>query len=213
MSDAAASTVPRRGVCLVLVAASGVGKSSIARALLAEDAAITLSISVTTRAPRPGEQDGAHYHFITQPAFDRLVADGALLEWAGVFDARYGTPAAPVHEALDAGRDMLFDIDWQGARQLRVALPDDIVQVALLPPSLAELERRLVARGQDAPARIAQRMAKAQDEIAHWSDADHVVVNRDFDAALADVRAVLRAARLARHRQPGMAEFVARLSA
>jgi guanylate kinase len=196
----------------VLVAPSGTGKSSIARALLDDDAGITLSVSVTTRAPRPNELDGVHYRFIDRAAFDAMVADDALLEWAGVYDDRYGTPAAPVRAALAAGRDMLFDIDWQGARQLRAALPGDVVQVALLPPSLPELERRLVARGQDSAERIARRMAQAQDEIAHWEDADHVVVNRDFAVALADVRAVLRAARLARARQVGIADFVARLS-
>jgi guanylate kinase len=201
----------RRGLCLVLVAPSGTGKSSIARALLAADDGITLSVSVTTRAPRPGERDGVHYHFIDRAAFDAMVADSALLEWAGVYDDRYGTPAAPVRAALAAGRDMLFDIDWQGARQLRSALPGDVVQVALLPPSLAELERRLVSRGQDSPERIARRMTKARDEIAHWQDADHVVVNREFDVALADVRAVLRAARLARERQVGLVDFVAQL--
>jgi guanylate kinase len=195
----------------VLVAPSGAGKSSIARALLADHRDLRLSISVTTRPPRPGEQDGVHYHFIDRAGFDALAAEGALLEWAAVYDDCYGTPAGPVRAALAAGDDMLFDVDWQGAAQLRAALPGDVVQVCILPPSLAELERRLVARGQDSPGRIARRMAKARDEIAHWQDADHVVINRDFSAALDDVRAVLRAARLARARQVGMAAFVAGL--
>jgi guanylate kinase len=207
------SEIARRGLCLVLVAPSGAGKSSIARALLEDDARLSLSVSVTTRPARPGEQQGRHYHFVDQPAFDAMVAAGGLLEWARVFDACYGTPAEPVRGALAAGRDMLFDIDWQGARQLRAALPGDVVQVAILPPSLAELERRLHARGQDSPERIARRMARARDEIARCDEADHVIVNRDFDAALADARAILRAARLQRTRLVGLAEFVGRLGA
>jgi len=206
------SSIARRGLCLVLVAPSGAGKSSIARALLADDPALSLSVSATTRAPRPGEQDGVHYHFVTRDTFEAMVANRALLEWAEVYEDRYGTPAAPVHAALQAGRDMLFDIDWQGARQLRSSLPGDVVQLAILPPSLAELEHRLRARGQDSPERIARRMAKAQDEIAHCREADHVIVNRAFDAAVADARAVLRAARLATARQSGLASFLAELA-
>ncbi len=205
--------VARRGVCLVLVAPSGAGKSSLARALLAEDAGLALSVSVTTRAARPGEQDGTHYHFITPAAFDGMVAKGALLEHATVFDHGYGTPAAPVRAALEAGRDMLFDIDWQGAAQLRQKLPGDVVQVGILPPSLEELERRLRARAQDSEARIQARMARARDEAGHAREADHVVVNTDFDAALADLRACLRAARLARARQTGLEAFLRTLGA
>ena len=160
---------------------------------------------------RPGERQGEHYDFLDDAAFDALLAAGGLLEWAKVYDDRYGTPAAPVRAALAAGRDMLFDIDWQGARQLRASLPGDVVQVAILPPSLAELERRLVARGQDSAARIAARMQKARDEIAHWQDADHAIVNDDFATALADVQAILRAARLSRARLSGMEDFVAGL--
>lgn len=205
------NSIPRRGLCLVLVAPSGAGKSSISRALLAADASLSLSVSATTRAPRPGERQGEHYDFLDDAAFDALLAAGGLLEWAKVYDDRYGTPAAPVRAALAAGRDMLFDIDWQGARQLRASLPGDVVQVAILPPSLAELERRLVARGQDSAARIAARMQKARDEIAHWQDADHAIVNDDFATALADVQAILRAARLSRARLSGMEDFVAGL--
>lgn len=212
MSDAVPSRIARRGLCLVLVAPSGAGKSSIARALLAGETDLSLSVSVTTRAPRPVEQDGVHYHFIDTAAFDAMVAGDALLEWARVYDDRYGSPAEPVHAALRTGRDMLFDIDWQGARQLRAALPGDVVQLAILPPSLAELERRLRARGQDSPERIARRMAKARDEIAHCSEADYVIVNRDFEAAVADARAVLRAARLASARQRGLESFIASLA-
>jgi guanylate kinase len=208
----AGGTIARRGLCLVLVAPSGAGKSSIARALLASDAELGLSISATTRAPRPGEQDSVHYRFVTPCTFDAMIAQGALLEWAQVYDDRYGSPAAPVRAALQAGRDMLFDIDWQGAAQLRAALPGDVVQLAILPPSLAELEHRLRARGQDAPERIARRMAKARDEIAHCREADYVIVNRDFDAAVADAHAILRAARLARSRLSGLEDFLADLA-
>jgi guanylate kinase len=212
LSDPGLPEIARRGLCLVLVAPSGAGKSSIARALLAEDAALSLSVSVTTRPPRPGEQDGEHYHFVDLPEFDAMAAGGRLLEWAQVFDARYGTPADPVRAALAAGRDMLFDIDWQGARQLRAALPGDVVQLAILPPSLAELERRLHARAQDSPERIVRRMAKARDEIAHCHEADHVIVNRDFATALDDARAILRAAQLTRARLIGLEDFVAALA-
>lgn len=203
----------RRGVCFVLVAPSGAGKSSLARALLAEDALLSLSVSVTTRAARSGEIDGTHYHFVTPAAFDDMVAKRALLEHATVFDHGYGTPAAPVRLALQAGRDMLFDIDWQGAAQLREKLPGDVVQIGILPPSLAELEHRLRARAQDSEPRIAARMARARDEAGHARDADHVVVNTDFAVALADLRACLRAARLARARQTGLEEFLRTLGA
>ena len=203
----------RRGVCLVLCAASGAGKSSIGRALLASEPALRLSISVTTRAPRPGETEGEHYFFRSLPEFHALVAQGEIMEHAEVFGRFYGSPRAAVRDALEAGRDVLFDIDWQGHRQLRVALPGDVVCVHLLPPSLAELERRLGARGQDSAAEVARRMAAARDEIAHWTDADHVLVNGDFAATVAGVRAVLHAARSARPRQPGLAGLVAGLLA
>ena len=203
----------RRGVCLVLCAASGAGKSSIGRALLASEPALRLSISVTTRAPRPGETEGEHYFFRSVPEFHALVAQGEIMEHAEVFGRFYGSPRAAVRDALEAGRDVLFDIDWQGHRQLRVALPGDVVCVHLLPPSLAELERRLGARGQDSAAEVARRMAAARDEIAHWTDADHVLVNGDFAATVAGVRAVLHAARSARARQPGLARLVAGLLA
>lgn len=204
--------IRRRGLCLVLVAPSGTGKSTLAQALLALDPAIALSVSATTRAPRPGERQGVDYDFVDDAAFDALLAGGGLLEWARVYDDRYGTKAAPVHAALAAGRDVLFDIDWQGAQQLRRALPGDVVQVAILPPSLDELERRLVLRAQDAPERIRRRMARARDEIAHCREADHVIVNGQLDAAIADAASVLRAARLARTRLVGLEDFVAQLA-
>jgi len=198
----------RRGLCLVIAAPSGAGKSTITRALLASDDAVSLSVSVTTRAPRPGEQEGVHYYFRNQAEFESLAASGALLEWASVFGRSYGTPRAPVEQALAAGRDVLFDIDWQGFRQLRAALPIDVVGVFLLPPSLAALEQRLCGRGSDEPEEIARRMQAARDEIAHWAEFDHVVINDVVERAVEDVRAILRAARLATRRQPGLTRLV-----
>ena len=212
-----AMTVPqpagRRGVCLVLCAASGAGKSSVSRALLDSEPDLALSISVTTRAPRPGEMEGVHYFFRSVTQFRAMVASGEIMEHAEVFGRFYGSPRAPVLSALSRGQDVLFDIDWQGHLQLRAALPGDVVCVHLLPPSLAELERRLAARAQDSVAEVARRMAEARTEIAHWSDADHVLVNADFAATVAGVRAVLHAARSARARQPGLERVVAGLLA
>jgi guanylate kinase len=205
------TALPRRGVCLVIAAPSGTGKSSVSRALLAAEPELSLSISATTRAPRPGEVDGVHYHFRDAAGFLAMVEAGGMLEHAEVFGRRYGTPRAPVEAALAAGRDVLFDIDWQGHLQLRERLPGDVEGVFLLPPSMAELERRLRARGQDAEAEIARRMAAARGEIAHWTDFGHVLVNRDFDETVAAVRAVLRAARVRRGRQPWLEGFVADL--
>ncbi len=202
------SSIPRRGVCLVISAPSGAGKTAITRALLAQENELMVSVSATTRAPRPGERDGVHYHFRDKASFDAMVAEGALLEWAEVFGRFYGTPRAPVEQALSAGRDMVFDIDWQGHQQLRAALPGDVTGVFVLPPSLPALEARLRARGGDDAAEIARRMAKAHDEIGHWAEFDHVVVNDDFEQAVASVRAVLHAARLATARQPGLQAFV-----
>lgn len=204
--------IERRGLCLVIAAPSGGGKSSITRALVAREPDLTLSVSVTTRQPRARERDGIDYHFRTQAEFDALVAGGGLLEWAHVFGRSYGTPRAPVEQALAEGRDVVFDIDWQGHRHLRAALPSDVVGVFILPPALADLEERLRTRAGDDDAEIAQRMAKAREEIAHWPEFDHVVVNDDFDAAVASVRSVLHAARLATARQTdGLREFVSRL--
>ena len=202
----------RRGVCLVIAAPSGTGKSTITRALLANEPELSLSISATTRPPRPGEQDGVHYHFRTPAAFDAMVADGAMLEHAHNFGRSYGSPRAPVQRALAAGRDVVFDIDWQGFRQLRVALPADVVGVFILPPSLDALERRLRNRGGDSEDEIARRMASARDELAHWAEFDHVVVNRDLDVAVMDVKGCLHAARCATARQPGLPSFVASLA-
>lgn len=203
--------IARRGVCLVVAAPSGAGKSTITRALLGTEPDLSLSVSATTRTPRPAEQDGVHYHFRTQAEFEAMAAAGALLEWATVFGRSYGTPRALVEAALAAGRDVVFDIDWQGHRQLRAALPGDVVGVFVLPPSLAALHARLQARGSDSAAEIGRRMAAAQSELAHWAEFDHVLVNHDLAEATAGVRAVLHAARSARVRQPGLAGFVAGL--
>jgi guanylate kinase len=190
----------RRGLCLVLAAPSGAGKTSLSHALLAEDALLQLSISVTTRAPRAGEVDGKHYYFVEQPVFDAMAANGELLEHAYVFGRSYGTPRAPVEAALASGRDVLFDIDWQGFRQLRAAMPTDVVGVFIKPPSLDVLRARLQGRGDDS-AQVERRMAHAEDEMAHAGEFDFIVENEDFDTALADMRAVLRATRLATSRQ------------
>ncbi len=198
---------PRRGLCLVLAAPSGAGKTSISRALLAAEPGLHLSISATTRAPRTGEQEGIHYFFRDRPAFDAMIEAGALLEWADVFGQRYGTPRAPVAAALARGEDVLFDIDWQGHRQLRAALPGDVVGVFIMPPTLADLEARLRARG-DAPAEITRRMAAAEDEIAHANEFDYCIVNETLAEAIATTGAILRAARAATARQTWLAKGV-----
>ena len=204
---------PRRGVCLVIAAPSGAGKSSVSRALLDSEAALHLSVSATTRTPRPGEVEGIHYHFLDEQKFLAMVAAGEMLEHAEVFGRRYGTPRGPVEAAMAAGRDVLFDIDWQGYRQVKEKLPQDLVGVFLLPPDMAELERRLRGRGTDSEAEVAKRMAAARGEISHWDEFDHVLVNQDLAATVAQVRAILHAARSARARQPGLAGFVAGLLA
>ena len=204
----------RRGLCLVLAAPSGAGKTTIARRLLAASADLALSVSVTTRAPRPGERDGIDYHFRDPAAFDALVAAGGMLEWARVLGRDcYGTPRAPVEAALAAGRDMLFDIDWQGYRSLHAALPGDVVGVFVLPPSRDALAARLAGRGGDSAAEIARRMARADAEIAHAGEFDHVIVNDDLENAVAAVAAVLAAARSATARLSGLAAFLAGLAA
>lgn len=201
----------RRGVCLVLSSAPGVGKTSVSRAVLEMEPDLSLSVSATTRPRRPGELDGVHYFFKTQAEFDAMAEGGDLLEYARFLDRSYGTPRAPVEAALEAGRDVLFDIEWQGHRQLRGKLPGDVVGIHLLPPSLAELERRLRGRAQESEAEIARRLDIARAEIAHWSDFDHVLINHDFDRTVAEVRAILHAARSSRARQPWLPGFVADL--
>jgi guanylate kinase len=207
------TAIARRGVCLVLAAPSGAGKSTLARALRAREPGLAVSVSVTTRAPRPGEQEGVAYHFRSPEAFAAMVAAGEMLEWAQVLGRdSYGTPRAPVEAALAAGQDMIFDIDWQGYRSLRAALPGDVVGVYLLPPSLAALRARLEARGGDAPGEVARRMALAQADMSHCTEFDHVVVNDDLEAAIAAVTAVLAAARSATGRLVGLTGLVAGLS-
>jgi guanylate kinase len=204
--------IARRGVCLVLAAPSGAGKTAITGALLETEPDLRRSVSVTTRAPRPGEVDGFHYHFRDQPTFERMVAADELLEWARVLGRHnYGTPRAPVEQALRDGKDLVFDIDWQGHHALRIALPEDVVSVFILPPDLAALECRLRRRSADDSAEISRRMQLARDEISHWLEFDNVVVNDDFERAVAAVRAVLHAARLMTRRRIGLKDFVGRL--
>lgn len=190
----------RRGLCLVLAAPSGAGKTTLSRALLEIDDQLSLSVSVTTRDRRPGEKEGKHYHFINQEQFDEMARQGELLEYAGVFGRSYGTPRGPVEAALAAGQDVMFDIDWQGFRQLQAALGDDVVGVFIKPPSLEVLLNRLIKRGDDAE-QIENRMQHAEAEISHAAEFDYVVVNQDLDVALADIRAILRASRLQSRRQ------------
>ncbi len=199
----------RRGVCLVISAPSGAGKSTIANALRGSEPELRHSVSVTTRAPRAGEVEGVHYYYRSADAFDAMARSGALLEWATVFGRGYGTPRAPVEAWLASGRDMVFDIDWQGHRQIRAALPQDVVSLFVLPPSFDVLEHRLRARAADDSEEIARRMLAARDEIAHWHEFDHVIVNADLDRSIGEARAVLHAARLSTPRQLGMPALVA----
>ena len=205
--------IARRGLMFVLSSPSGAGKTTLSRLLLGADAGLELSISVTTRAKRRGETDGRDYHFIDRARFDAMVENGELLEWAEVFNHCYGTPRRPVDKALRAGRDVLFDIDWQGTQQLREKARDDLVSVFILPPSASELERRLHTRAQDSHDIIGARMAKAADEMSHWPEYDYVIVNTDKDLAFAEVRAILAAERLKRERQIGLSAFVRGLQA
>ncbi len=205
------SKLERRGVLFVLSSPSGAGKSTIARMLLAAEPAIAMSVSVTTRPMRPGEIDGKDYHFVDLERFKAMVADGEFLEWAHVFDHRYGTPKAPVDRMLEEGRDVLFDIDWQGAQQLFQQAGGDVVRVFILPPSVEELGRRLEARGTDDAAVVAARMARASSEISHWDGYDYVLINDDVERCFAQVRSILEAERLKRSRQTGLIGFVRKL--
>ncbi|HEX3667471.1 MAG TPA: guanylate kinase [Rhizomicrobium sp.] len=200
--------IARRGLMLVLSSPSGAGKTTLSRLLLENDSGLSLSVSMTTRPKRAGERDGVDYVFVGAPAFDAAVRDGALLEHATVFDHRYGTPRAPIDEALARGRDVLFDIDWQGTQQVREKTRDDLVSIFVLPPSHTELERRLKARALDSDDVVARRMAKANDEISHWAEYDYVIVNDDLDRALANITTILAAERLKRDRQIGLSDFV-----
>jgi guanylate kinase len=200
--------VERRGLMFVLSSPSGAGKTTLSRMLVAETPALQMSVSATTRPKRPGEVDGKDYHFVDQKRFDAMVANGELLEWAKVFDNRYGTPRAPVETSLAAGKDVLFDIDWQGTQQLRSRSPNDVVSVFILPPSVSALEQRLHTRAQDSEEVIRSRMKKAGDEMSHFDAYDYIVVNDNIGIAFEAVKSILRAEQLKRERQVGLAGFV-----
>jgi len=202
------STRQRRGLLIVLSSPSGAGKTTIARMLLDADSEVTMSISATTRPKRPGEVEGSDYHFVDDAEFDRLIDAGEFVEWAPVFGSRYGTPKVPVKQALKEGRDILFDIDWQGTQQLHSAMGEDLVRIFILPPSMAELERRLRERGTDSEQVVADRMQRAASEISHWAEYDYVLVNAETDSCLAQVRTIVAAERLKRARQVGLVTFV-----
>jgi len=204
-----AENTPRRGLLLILSSPSGAGKSTLAKRLMEWDPTLRFSVSATTRAPRAGEVDGRDYYFRSREAFEAMVKAGEMLEHAEVFGNFYGSPKGPVEVAMAEGRDTLFDIDWQGGQQIRnSALGRDVVSIFVLPPSIAELDRRLRSRGQDSDAVIAGRMAKSQSEISHWAEYDYVLVNTDIDDAFAQLQTILQAERLRRDRQPALSDFV-----
>jgi guanylate kinase len=205
--------IARRGLMLVLSSPSGAGKTTLSRMLLKSDPNVVLSVSVTTRPKRQGEVAGRDYHFIDHARFDTMAKAGELLEWAEVFGHCYGTPLAPVQKALAQGRDVLFDIDWQGTQQLNERARGDIASIFVLPPSIPELERRLHARALDSKHVIEQRMAKAADELSHWAEYDYVIVNDSLDRAFADVQTILATERLKRERQTWISDFVRGLQA
>jgi guanylate kinase len=204
---------PRRGLLIILSSPSGAGKSTLSRRLLEFDPEVRFSISATTRPPRPGEVEGRDYYFRSRREFEAMAAAGDMLEWAEVFGNLTGTPRAPVEAAIDEGHDVLFDVDWQGGQQIRnSSLRDAVVSIFILPPSMAELEARLRARGQDTPEVVARRMAKSRDEISHWAEYDFVLVNESLRQCESELRAIIRAERLRRDRQPGLMGFVTRLN-
>ena len=207
-SENGTSAIQRRGLMLVLSSPSGAGKTTLSRQLLDNDKQIQLSVSCTTRPKRPGERDGVDYRFVDTATFRGMIERKEFLEYAEVFGNYYGTPRAPVDEALAAGRDVLFDIDWQGTQQLRDKGRADLVTVFVLPPSTRDLEKRLLTRAQDSKQIVAERMAKAADEMSHWAEYDYVVVNRDIGTSLTNLKAILTAERLKRERQVGMSVFV-----
>lgn len=198
----------RRGLMLIVAAPSGAGKTSLCRRLVSDHADLELSISVTTRGVRPGEKDGRDYHFITDAEMDQLIADKALLEYASVHGARYGSPKDPVERALSHGRNVLFDIDWQGAQRISAKAPGDVVRVFILPPSMHELERRLVARAQDDDDVIARRIARAKSEISHWAEYDYIILNDDFDRSYAELVHIYHAEASRRARGLWISPFV-----
>ena len=200
--------VERRGLMFVLSSPSGAGKTTLSRLLIDRVPGLTMSVSATTRPMRPGEVDGRDYWFVDPSRFELMVRADELLEWANVFDHRYGTPRAPVEAALSAGQDMLFDIDWQGTQQLREKAGEDVVSVFILPPSAADLEQRLHSRAQDTDEVIRGRMSRASHEMSHWAEYDYIVINHDIDSAFAEVQSVLKAERLKRKRRIGLTTFV-----
>lgn len=203
------SDIQRRGLLIILSSPSGAGKSTLAKRLMAWDPTLSFSVSATTRDPRPGETNGVEYYFKTKAEFEAMVDAGEMLEHAEVFGNYYGTPKGPVETAMMAGRDTIFDIDWQGGQQIRrSALANDVVSIFILPPSIADLETRLRGRAQDSDEVIANRMAQSRDEISHWAEYDYVIVNRDVDAAEAELKTILMAERSRANRQPGLNEFV-----
>jgi guanylate kinase len=211
MGDSAqqpSDTLQRRGLMFILSSPSGAGKTTLSRMLLARDAEIRLSVSATTRPPRPGEVDGVHYHFVAEDEFDRMVEEDDFYEWAHVFGHRYGTPKGKIRAGLKEGQDFLFDIDWQGTQQLYQKDQQDVVRVFILPPSLDELHRRLQGRATDSAEVIAARMERARAEISHWDGYDYVIINDDIDICFEKVRAILEAERKKRARQTGLIPFV-----
>ena len=205
--------IARRGLMLVLSSPSGAGKTTLSRLLMERMKGLRMSVSATTRPMRPGEVEGKDYLFVDQARFEEMVKKHKLLEWANVFDHRYGTPRAPVEAALSAGQDVLFDIDWQGTQQLREKAHRDLVSIFVLPPSMSDLERRLRQRAQDSDEVIHARMATATDEMSHWAEYDYVVINSDVDHSFAQVQSILAAERLKRERRTGLSEFIRRLQA
>ena len=203
--------ITRQGLMLVLSSPSGAGKTSIARALLNRDAEITMSVSATTRPRRPGETEGKDYYFVSEQKFKTDINKGLFLEYARVFDHYYGTPLAPVQKLLSSSCDVLFDIDWQGTQQIKAKVRDDLVSIFVLPPSTVELEKRLITRAQDSPEVVASRMARAADEMSHYPEYDYVIINHDLDQSIDSVHTILRAERLRRSRQAGLAEFINKL--
>ncbi len=215
MPDTTASAAPaRRGLMLIMSSPSGAGKSTLSRLLLEREPDMAMSVSVTTRPPRPGEEHGKDYYFISKDEFGKMRDEGGLLEWAEVFGNFYGSPREPVEQALSEGRDVLFDVDWQGAQQIAQSMStDDIVRVFIMPPSAEELHDRLRRRAQDPEEVIARRMAQAASEISHWPEYDYVIINDDLDKADAELAAIVRAERLKRHRRTGLHDFVRQMTA
>jgi guanylate kinase len=205
--------IARRGLLLVLSSPSGAGKTTLSRRLLERDPNVVMSVSVTTRPPRPGEVEAKDYYFISRHRFDAMVEAGELLEWAEVFGNGYGTPLAPVEKWLNAGKDVLFDIDWQGTQQIHARMGEDLVRVFILPPSAEELRQRLIRRAQDSASVVAKRMAEASNEISHWAEYDYVIINDDLDTSDKAIQSILAAERLKRHRRIGLDTLVRDLRA